>query len=945
MRKWTYLVAALLMAGTTATFTGCIDTDEPDGISTLRGAKAELLKADAAFRLVEAEWQKAKVAEQEIINKGKELDNEYKKYTNEVRALEVKMKELQLEREQASTEEHKAKCDQKIAEANKAKADAENAMALAAEQFNKDLLNYQTLTAQAQEAYDNAMKLIEASKLLLSDGEKAIINKAQLHLENAASAMNAKYKLLKKAQIAYNATLTDTETPTLASLEAALKIAKLAVETSQITLTEKQNILELAKDFDASEWDTKVIELKKQISEYQSEQDKAEVEESKIINSADYKAATAKITEKEAVWTSATKAYFDASGPSGAKQDSINATKENRTIEAYKSEPINAALVELFQQSTIFTSLGNSYNTSTGIFSYDLGTYKQKAYDVEMAKAEAARTGNPFTQLKAVNSWIDALGTYSVDENGVEWNKIELAKKEKAVKDAKEVLDKAKANWTISANAVKGTATTVPTVDFKKATDAYNTAYKALTDAVAAYNKAYDEVYTAAYNKHVTDTKATKLEEFYRTELYDALSSTAKAAWDQLSDNEKTTSKLEALLGDATKQAQAKTDADKTLATFYTQNDGAAEKALVTAAKGVGNAALAADKDKKIENADKALVKANTEVVNAETTTNVAIGTYEAFAKLPYGQIFTNTDGVDEYIGTGAFYGNDADNAGHKKALRSDMSADEFTKLTATTLDETTAKAALTATSNVAFGNKSYSGGLSRLVEVTEAMVRDYIKGDPMLTLTDFGKLGIKMVADNELQLCKDMIAAADLIKPLKAEMEKVLVNLNAEITANTALMNPFITAANEARIAVTAAAADVATAKAEREALTAETTALISKYKDLVGSYEAILVTVQQQIDDITTGDPDGTTVAAIINYWENQVATAEEAIEDSKKAVIAAEKTIELFKKGEYSQAYVVEQARIKMEAESEVYNAAKAVYDSALAQVQKVLETLTK
>ena len=42
MRKWTYLVATLLMAGTTATFTGCIDTDEPEGIAELRGAKSDL---------------------------------------------------------------------------------------------------------------------------------------------------------------------------------------------------------------------------------------------------------------------------------------------------------------------------------------------------------------------------------------------------------------------------------------------------------------------------------------------------------------------------------------------------------------------------------------------------------------------------------------------------------------------------------------------------------------------------------------------------------------------------------------------------------------------------------------------------------------------------------------------------------------------------------------
>ena len=45
MRKWTYLVATLLMAGTTATFTGCIDTDEPEGIAELRGVCAALQSA------------------------------------------------------------------------------------------------------------------------------------------------------------------------------------------------------------------------------------------------------------------------------------------------------------------------------------------------------------------------------------------------------------------------------------------------------------------------------------------------------------------------------------------------------------------------------------------------------------------------------------------------------------------------------------------------------------------------------------------------------------------------------------------------------------------------------------------------------------------------------------------------------------------------------------
>lgn len=67
MRKWTYLVAALLIGGTAATVTSCIENEEPAGITELRGAKAELLKAkvqveaaDAAYRMAETAWMQAK---------------------------------------------------------------------------------------------------------------------------------------------------------------------------------------------------------------------------------------------------------------------------------------------------------------------------------------------------------------------------------------------------------------------------------------------------------------------------------------------------------------------------------------------------------------------------------------------------------------------------------------------------------------------------------------------------------------------------------------------------------------------------------------------------------------------------------------------------------------------------------------------------------------------
>ena len=62
MRKWTYLVAALLVGGATTTFTGCIDNDEPASITELRGAKTELIKAKAAVQTAEAAYKEAQIA-------------------------------------------------------------------------------------------------------------------------------------------------------------------------------------------------------------------------------------------------------------------------------------------------------------------------------------------------------------------------------------------------------------------------------------------------------------------------------------------------------------------------------------------------------------------------------------------------------------------------------------------------------------------------------------------------------------------------------------------------------------------------------------------------------------------------------------------------------------------------------------------------------------------
>lgn len=90
MRKWTYLVAALLMGGVSTSLTSCIDNDEPAGITDLRGAKAELLRAKAAVQQALAAKEQAWAEGIIIGNQGKEINNQ--------------IKQLELELKQAATE-------------------------------------------------------------------------------------------------------------------------------------------------------------------------------------------------------------------------------------------------------------------------------------------------------------------------------------------------------------------------------------------------------------------------------------------------------------------------------------------------------------------------------------------------------------------------------------------------------------------------------------------------------------------------------------------------------------------------------------------------------------------------------------------------------------------------------------------------------------------------
>ena len=160
-------------------FSSCLETIEPDGLSDLRGAKADLLRAqtalqeaqaakvnaEAALKLAEAKVQEAIAAQEAAKVAIIEAEALLAQYQAEYQALV-----------NAAYEAEKAfELEQAMAAAEAAKAAAELEAQKAAAQLELDLLDIQTQIIEAQAAYDHALKDLAAAKVTLSDGQKAYL--------------------------------------------------------------------------------------------------------------------------------------------------------------------------------------------------------------------------------------------------------------------------------------------------------------------------------------------------------------------------------------------------------------------------------------------------------------------------------------------------------------------------------------------------------------------------------------------------------------------------------------------------------------------------------------------------------------------------------------------------------------------------------------------------
>ena len=539
MRKWTYLVATLLMAGTTATFTGCIDTDEPEGIAELRGAKSEFIKAQAAVELVEAELRKAQVAEQELVNAGLALQNKSAEIDLQLHELDIQLKQLLIEKEEAATAQAKAEAEAAIAKAEADKTKWENEKALIVEQYKEKMLLAETATAKAQEAYKQAMEQIEASKLLLTDEEQARLNGVQAQVAYAKQAMDkAMYgysttviKRILSSEVANSTTTTNpdestetnssttkyyvyliTEDPTQSAdgykagslkklqeqlanysdivadnnleavLDNALKNAEFALEMTQKYADNLKAILD-NEYTTVADWEAEVKKLEEEIAaakvkeqQYNIEKGKLEVANPKLIS--DLQATSNKLE-------------FAKNNQNSNKNKAKPAAAYSKKVEA---ESVKKGLNDVIPSGTTVAG----YNSSTGTFAY--------GKDILITEAQ-----------NQIDGWIKLIdkATKGVDLENIEWAKPQLATALAAQKEAEENYTKDYKAWEDAMAAYDESLK----IDLEKSEAAANAAIKkynglkpedrkkeANIDAVATALVAY---YKDALAKEAQVTKAT----------------------------------------------------------------------------------------------------------------------------------------------------------------------------------------------------------------------------------------------------------------------------------------------------------------------------------------------------------------------------------------------------------------------------------------------------
>ena len=502
-----------LMAGSSVTFTGCIDNDEPAGIENLRGAKAELLKAKAAVETAKVAYVNAQTAQ---------ANAEARRL--EAVALQAELKAKKMELDNALTEAQNA---EKIAAAEAKVAEIQAKLEQNKLNWEKEKLECETKLAYAQKAYEDAMKALELSKEFLSDQELAVLKTVQGKLTAAKDAIygydvvngeNTNHILGSKEQLdlayeRYEEAATNIDNYiTKPSLEANLTNAQASLDFYKAELDLKLEALNTLKSGEAyqawlklkEEYTAKRDSLETEIAAKQSKANKIIAEQTPAIDAledaiADAQAIEASVaapkSDKDSTFavSKAIVTDLDASDFGGfVTYDAGTVTAKFKTgaeVLAFVKEDVK----ELTNQKG-----AAAYATMLDdVFSFADG--KDSEYKKAVDEIDAA--------VKAVNKKKAAIA--SLDTEKAEAVKVAA---EKELKSAQEAQTKGVTAWTNSIAAWKKAEGYTTEEADKKAVEAAKKAYE---DAIIAADKLGDDTEKAKAILKAQQTFADAIVKYY----------------------------------------------------------------------------------------------------------------------------------------------------------------------------------------------------------------------------------------------------------------------------------------------------------------------------------------------------------------------------------------------------------------------------------------------
>ena len=282
MKKWTYLVAAGMLLGAAPVFTGCIDNDEPEGITILRQAKAELISAKKAIAEAEALRVKAEAAKLEA-------DAEVSKAEAELIRAKAELKLAEAAEKEALTESQKAFYAAQIAE-------IEANIAMIKAQTEEYIANAEAARQAAEDQHQKALIEIEKAKNTLSAEELEMLKTFQTKYDNAANEYNNRYIAYTNAQTEYLKALADAEEGQQnigykRILEKNVQDKQDWVALKNAELEEAQAILEEVMGYEPGTLAVQLEEAKAELARLAEELNTINIQiaEERIKNDAEYK--------------------------------------------------------------------------------------------------------------------------------------------------------------------------------------------------------------------------------------------------------------------------------------------------------------------------------------------------------------------------------------------------------------------------------------------------------------------------------------------------------------------------------------------------------------------------------------------------------------------------------------------------------------------------------